>query len=79
VTIRWRGQSSNPDGHISCRRAGILIVVSREVQLSPNRRCENPLNTEFRKAVLPVEVQALVAFDHEVFHEHPDDWFDENY
>lgn len=29
--------------------------------------------------MLPDEIRDLVSFDHEVFHEHQDDWFDEEY
>jgi hypothetical protein len=31
VTIPWRYMSAILDGHITCRRAGVLIVVSRVI------------------------------------------------
>ena len=31
VTIHWRSVSAVLDGHTRCRRAGVLIVVGREI------------------------------------------------
>ncbi len=33
------------------------------------------MNTEFRKAIVPEEIQSLVIFDHKAFHKYPADWF----
>src|SRR5882757_5652526 len=34
------------------------------------------MQSEFRRALIPKEIQSLVLFDHKAFHAYPGDWFD---
>src|SRR3954452_1948931 len=55
-------------------QSGVEPPAAGVLEWAQERSRNGAMQTQFRKAVIPAEIQSLVTFDHKVFS--PSDWFE---